>query len=94
MFGEDVLPLVEDMVDSVGLEDLADLVGLEDLEDLVGLGDLEDLVALEDLEDLVGVCDVLQEYQAIEPVDLVDGVCSDLLEDLQDILLLWVQKEF
>ena len=55
MVGEDLLPLVEDLVD---------------------------------LEDLVGIHEVLQEYQAIDSVDLVDGVCPNLLDNLQVVLLL------
>ena len=50
-----------------------DSVGLEDMRDFVGL------------EDLVGVCQVLQECQAIDSVDFVDGVCPDLLDNLQVI---------
>ena len=46
------------------------------------------------LEDLVGYCAVVQEYQVIDPVDLVDRVCSVLLEDLQGLLLHWVPKEY
>ena len=49
---------------------------------------LEDLVGLEDEVDLVGYCAVLWEYQANEPVDLVDRVHSDLLADLQGLVLL------
>ena len=40
-------------------------------------------VDLVGLEDLVGYCAVVQEYQTIEPVDLVDRVCSVLADDLQ-----------
>ena len=75
---------------------LTDVVG-EDLVDALDLVDfmegLVDLVSLEDLVDLVGDHVMLQEYQANEPVDLVDRVCSNLLYGLQFLLLLWVLKE-
>ena len=45
------------------------------------------------LEGLLPVLVVLQEYQVIDSVDLVDRVCPDLLDDLQVVLLLWVSKE-
>ena len=40
------------------------------------------------LVDLVGYCAVVQEYQAVELVDLVDIVHSDLLADLQGLVVL------
>ena len=58
---------------------------------LGGFGGLLDLVGL---EDLVCYCVVVQEYQGIELVDLVDKVCSVLLDDLQELLLHWFPKEY
>ena len=75
MVGEDLLPLVGDLVG------LVDFMGLEDMMDV------------EDWEGLVCVLVVLQEYQVIDSVDLVDRVCPDPLDDLQVVLLLWVPKE-
>ena len=74
----------EDLADSLDLVDLVgELVGLVDLEDLVDL-----VVGLVDLVGLEGYHVVLQDCQANELVNLVNRVCSDLLADLQGLVLL------